>query len=320
MEPTNADLLILRHLAGEASTDEEAELAAWRAADPAHQHHYQQLAALWTKAGPAPTPSPVDLDAEWARLQPRLRTPAVRRRRLPRWIWSTAAAAAVLAFSVILWDTVQPDPPVVVTAAIGTQPLVPLPDGSTVRLASGSTLRYPDAYGQAERTVELEGEAFFEVEPQAMPFVVTTRAATVTVLGTTFAVQTQPTGTYLVVQEGRVRLQASASASPAVEVEAGEGRLARTGQDVEVLTNAQYAAALSWISGTLAFAQTPLAEVTRTLSRRYGTPVRLAPAADSTLTLTLRFQDEALPDIVNTLAATLGYSVTAGEDGYRLEP
>src|SRR5690606_26887339 len=45
----------------------------------------------------------------------------------------------------------------------GGQYQLVLPDGSKVHLNSGSTLTYPSRFVGHERTVELEGEAFFEV-------------------------------------------------------------------------------------------------------------------------------------------------------------
>ncbi|WP_257670579.1 FecR family protein [Parapedobacter tibetensis] len=41
-----------------------------------------------------------------------------------------------------------------------------LSDGSRVWLNAGSTLKYPSRFGDAERIVELEGEAFFEIKEQ----------------------------------------------------------------------------------------------------------------------------------------------------------
>lgn len=75
-----------------------------------------------------------------------------------------------------------------VSAPAGQRALVKLHDGTTVWLNARSTLRYPNQFSN-ERTVELDGEAFFEVkEDQEKPFVVTTEKLEIRVLGTHFNV------------------------------------------------------------------------------------------------------------------------------------
>jgi transmembrane sensor len=62
-----------------------------------------------------------------------------------------------------------------------------LPDGSHVWLNSASSLHYPTAFTGGDRTVELTGEGYFEVAPDAgKPFFVQTGGTKVAVLGTGF--------------------------------------------------------------------------------------------------------------------------------------
>jgi len=64
-----------------------------------------------------------------------------------------------------------------------------LSDGTKVWLNSASKLRYPVAYSNSERIVELEGEAYFEVaKDRSKPFKVKSRGQIVEVLGTHFNV------------------------------------------------------------------------------------------------------------------------------------
>lgn len=72
----------------------------------------------------------------------------------------------------------------------GQMSKVELPDGSTVQLNSGSTLLYSANYNSGERTVSLEGEAFFDVaKDQSHPFVVQTKVLDFKVYGTSFNIQ-----------------------------------------------------------------------------------------------------------------------------------
>lgn len=64
-----------------------------------------------------------------------------------------------------------------------------LPDGTKVWLNSASTLRYPTAFTGKERTVELDGQGYFEVAVNpAQPFTVKANKVEVQVLGTGFDV------------------------------------------------------------------------------------------------------------------------------------
>ncbi|MBO9634678.1 MAG: FecR domain-containing protein [Chitinophagaceae bacterium] len=71
----------------------------------------------------------------------------------------------------------------------GGQYQLVLADGSRVWLNAASQLRYPVAFTGKDRIVELEGEGYFEVSPDASkPFFVQTNTASVRVLGTRFNV------------------------------------------------------------------------------------------------------------------------------------
>ena len=69
----------------------------------------------------------------------------------------------------------------------GGQYQVVLPDGTKVWLNAASSLKYPEVFMGNTRTVELSGEAYFEVSKnKAMPFHVKSKFQDVEVLGTHF--------------------------------------------------------------------------------------------------------------------------------------
>ena len=111
--------------------------------------------------------------------------------------WAAGWAAVLLvAFvsSYWLWEHRQeavPDGAMnVVSVPLGQRTELMLADGTKVYLNAGSTLSYPSAFGQGNRKVELDGEAYFEVtRNEAKPFVVHTQMCDVEVLGTKFNVE-----------------------------------------------------------------------------------------------------------------------------------
>lgn len=68
----------------------------------------------------------------------------------------------------------------------GTYRLI-LPDGTAVWLNAATTLKFPSNFrGLKNRTIELTGEAYFEVAKHKIPFIVKTKLQEVRVLGTHF--------------------------------------------------------------------------------------------------------------------------------------
>jgi ferric-dicitrate binding protein FerR (iron transport regulator) len=73
-----------------------------------------------------------------------------------------------------------------IEAPLGSRSQVILPDGSTIWLNAGSSIRYSGEFSRRNREVFLVGEAFFNVEKQDIPFVVNAFDISFTVLGTSF--------------------------------------------------------------------------------------------------------------------------------------
>ncbi|HUW91535.1 MAG TPA: FecR domain-containing protein [Bacteroidales bacterium] len=71
----------------------------------------------------------------------------------------------------------------------GQKTEVTLPDKSKVWLNSKTTLRYSSAFNIEDRHVYLDGEAFFDVAKESLPFEVLTAAIHIQVLGTAFNVK-----------------------------------------------------------------------------------------------------------------------------------
>ena len=77
------------------------------------------------------------------------------------------------------------------TTPIGGEYSLVLSDGTKVFLNADSELKYPVEFSDGKRIVDLKGEAYFEVHKDSLrPFIVRINGAEVTVLGTSFNVNT----------------------------------------------------------------------------------------------------------------------------------
>lgn len=109
-------------------------------------------------------------------------------------LWLRYAAVFMLAFglgisSYYMATVVDPDSCAVQTIEIpyGSKSRVTLPDGTSVWLNSGSRLSYKESFGQSDRKVLLDGEAYFEVtKNKKLPFSVYSGKIKIKVLGTKF--------------------------------------------------------------------------------------------------------------------------------------
>lgn len=83
--------------------------------------------------------------------------------------------------------------------------LLTLMDGSQVKLEPGSQLRFPQSFDEKQRSVYLEGEAFFEVtrNPE-QPFVVYAHELVAKVLGTSFTIRSYEKNVQVMVRTGKV--------------------------------------------------------------------------------------------------------------------
>lgn len=186
---------------------------------------------------------------------------------------------------------------------------VALADGTVVRLAAGSTLRF--AADAERREAWLTGRAFFGVRHEAeRPFVVHTDLGQTRVLGTRFEVRHSDDELRVVVVEGRVSVSGSSGRSTDVN----PGQVVRLGANGDFsLTTEDVQALLDWEQGLLVFQATPLSTVADELDRHFGVGVDLrADLAERRITAW--FDDEPLEEVVSSICLVVGVPCTVDRD------
>ena len=164
----------------------------------------------------------------------------------------------------------------------GSQIQLKLPDGSKVWLNSGSVLRYPVEFLGPNRSVELTGEAYFEVaKKKEKPFIVRADQSEVRVLGTKFDIKAYP-GEKLqtVLVEGSVLFSMgkdSVCLKPGMEAQISK-------QGFIIVDSANLPQALAWRSRLFWFSQTPLNEMMTEISREYDVDVQYKGSSENSFT------------------------------------
>jgi transmembrane sensor len=325
--------LLHKELTASLDEAERGALDQWRRTDPQADELAESVRETWRMAGeadPAAHWSP-DADVAWKRFACRLSEPpltnAVRPTgpqsaiwRMPT-VWAAAAAVALL-IGAGLWWALRPGnaAEVLLVAEADRTPTVHLADGSVVHLRRGSRLHYPEHFGTNVHRVRLEGEAFFEVAPQASGhlFRVETRTAQVEVLGTAFNLREDSgSGTCAVaVHEGSVRLTAGGPmGGGSVVLNSGESALYDAAKLRLTKSSGRAANDAAWFTGELRFRDVPLTAVLDDLQNGFGVRATLDPAdwADCLFSGTIR--REALREHLTALARAFGGQLEATPTG-----
>jgi ferric-dicitrate binding protein FerR (iron transport regulator) len=329
--------LVARYLRGDCTPEEAEVVERWRAASAENAATFELLREVWEQS--AIEWPPTDEAKGWKELRGKIAVatrPVVVRplnvlpggrergqRRFRAWL----AAAAVLATlggtlwakATWRWEAARPRAdqaaPEYATRR-GQRAELMLVDGTRVWLNADSRLRVRPGYGTKARDVELDGEAYFQVEhDQARPFRVHTRGAVSEDLGTEFNVRAYASeaSEEVVVALGRVAVRHTTKASQSVGesgLELGRGqmsRIDRTGR-IALINGVDPAIAAGWRSGQLKFKDTPVADAVRELERWYDLDITLddslLASVPLTASLTERTADQALAVVAGVLNVT----------------
>ncbi|WP_440134415.1 FecR family protein [Chitinophaga sancti] len=155
----------------------------------------------------------------------------------------------------------------------GGQFQVTLPDGTQVWLNALSSLRFPTIFNGNNRTVELTGEAYFEVQKDAAkPFLVKVGGMQIDVLGTSFDVMAYPDEKQIqtTLIEGLVKVSADGQAKV---LQPGQQLQLQKDGKLDLLNTADIESAIAWKNGYFKFNQADLQTVMRQLARWYDVEV-----------------------------------------------
>lgn len=150
-----------------------------------------------------------------------------------------------------------------------------LSDGTHVWLNAGSSITYPVIFTGNRRSVNIDGEAYFEVakNPQ-MPFWVQKRDFTLKVLGTAFNVNAYDNENQVQVTllHGNITVSLAGGGT---EVMLKPTQQARIGSNITIVDNMDTESVIAWKNGYFSFNKADIRTVIRQIERWYGIEVEL---------------------------------------------
>jgi transmembrane sensor len=184
-----------------------------------------------------------------------------------------------------------------------------LSDNSIIWLNVNSTLRFPEQFrSSGSREVYLEGEAFFEITPDATrPFIIHSKGTTTKVLGTSFNLRAYRNEHQheLTVFTGKVQFSDSVKSTNSIIVAAHQrvvfSDVDQTFKKETSLSPENY---IAWRDQKIIFDQTPLNEVAKILSRTYHVEIQIEESLQS-YDINARFNKEPLEKILDLICITI---------------
>ncbi|AMR31253.1 hypothetical protein A0256_07335 [Mucilaginibacter sp. PAMC 26640] len=302
--------LLIRHVNGESTTEEIAEVDAWlneKAENKLILKQLQQKQKQLTQ--------PVKEDAihtEWVKMLDRVfESPKqVGEAKIKPLFRLLSIAATLLLACCITWYAVNTNKKIaneIVTVKTTLERRqVTLPDGSAVYLAPNSTLKVSGAFGQKTRELTLTGEAFFDVKHDGKKsFIIhTANNLKVNVLGTSFNVYSRKgVNEEVKVATGLVGLVYGKSTIFIKAGQQGNYTLA-TQQASKTRVNIQDASSLQ--NGTLYFHNSRAEEIARKIERYYNVQVSVAQSAKKQAAFSGEMKDYGVTKLLDGLGYATG--------------
>lgn len=232
----------------------------------------------------------VDVDREWERLFSSIEKKTISKMKTRRLFlqYMKYAAAVVLGIGVslsTLYLTNQENLSTVgnykLVTSKGEKSYLQLPDGTRVWLNSCTTLEYAENYGHSNRSIYLDGEAYFEVSKNSeKPFVVKLKKQEITVLGTIFNVQAYGHESYseVTLLTGRILLEAFNERGESMSrmyLKPDQKALSDNSTGSVSLQEVNASLSNAWINGEYKFKDEPLASIVKRLENYYNVNIHL---------------------------------------------
>jgi transmembrane sensor len=322
MNKTKFRKLCVKAITGNIDEAEKRELDKLLAQSNESRIEFEKVKSVWERSATNKNLELPDIDVEWESLNKRIRLSEKKNEKesifnkiivftksLFTPMWKPAFAGlfiAIISVTILLLSSKEEIARYKTISTLNNdRQTVQLPDGSMVKLNSGSSIEFPKIFKDGKREVKLGGEALFSVTKNGKPFVIITENARITVLGTEFNVWTRDEKTKVIVKNGRVNLEQIKAKNENVILSKNQESIIIKNSKPSPPKNVNADYLLGWLDNKLVFNRTPLNEIAGELERFYNVKIKLVDNGLKNLTLTGSFKNQKVDSVMNMICLAL---------------
>lgn len=298
---------LIDHFSSTGGTPRPGELGDWINESPENHNDFQAYQKVWKGTEKLAAASTFQIDKAWSLVDRRIRQAQAFRRRMDRAVFSAVGMAASLILILGLafytgYFSIQPNK-IQLATDYGSRTEVTLPDGSKIKLNSGSTLSYHFNSLTKVREVSFAGEGFFEVAKAQSPFVIhTPDGLDLKVLGTTFNLTAYPDEQIIktALVEGKVEL--SNRLNEKLLLEPGQiGGFEKKSQSLDYLED-ELSHVIGWTQNKMYLDNTSLREISIRLERWFNVRIQISPESlGDQIRYTGVLEEKTVQDVLDAL-------------------
>jgi len=173
-----------------------------------------------------------------------------------------------------------------------------LPDGSKIVLNAETRIAYRSSFGEKNRKLILDGEAYFKVQKSEIPFTIHTGDVTVTVVGTEFNVRSRNEQFEVAVNKGVVQVTSNDST---IILNAKQMTVFGQGEFPRALEPLPFDSYPGWTENQFMFHETDLLSVCGEIGRKYDIDIELADKSLESITVTGVIDALDLKSVLSTI-------------------
>lgn len=320
--------LIAKKLNDTISSQEAIELKQWMQADVENKSFAEEIIKTWELTGDYNNNWTINREQAWNKVNTSINAP-IQTTTVVKSIfktWQMVAAVVGVVSLTAFWLLNQDNTPVEIMVKINTtndeQKEIQLPDSSMVVLNKNSTLAYEEAF--LKRTVELNGEAFFEIAQQPnTSFQIISNNIQTTALGTSLNVKAYPQDSMVKISvlEGKVAVKDLNQNESELLLKAQEQVIINTkkhNSTLEKHTNTTISNDIAWKTQELIFDNNTMQEVIQTLEAYFDVAINAQNEAIFNCYYTGSFKQPTLQEVFDAIQFTTNITIKETPQNYTL--
>ncbi|MBN2236342.1 MAG: FecR domain-containing protein [Bacteroidales bacterium] len=303
--------IIEKILSNSASGIEQEQFTIWLGESEENQRYFDQAKTIWTRLDGVYNKTVFDIELAKLKVQSKVLRKQEKILRA-KWRYRLAVAASIVVLLVsgfFIYNQTKRNKYLEYSSGEATTK-IELIDGSQVWLNKNSTLKLPENFSRKDRTVTLNGEAYFEVKrDETKPFKVIAGKTVTKVMGTSFNIEldTLTGNVKLNVNSGKVTFYRKHRLGKQNYLTKGAFAQYLGNENRIMIGNNESLNYLSWKTGKLTFYDTPIQQVCADLSKFYG--VKVSTKLDNESILTGTFENEPLENVLSVIKLSLGVEI-----------